>query len=689
MKAVKNRLGLWGLVLLLLVLCGAGRLGAQEDTAGFFRDMPPVAWTKLSPNLWRIEDATVAYLIRSGDKALMINIGAGRALQDLSPAGVEKIDGVIATHHLRTVTQGLPAAAAAGAWIGAPAKEALLFTDAVRFWSEIPLRNVYHFKPDLMTLTTNVPVAKNLDGGDTLTWENIEFKVLDTPGATAGAISLVAEIDGRKVAFTGDLIVNDGQIPNYWNMQYSYGDGGLPGLRATRKSVDRVLGQKPLWLLPARGPVIEDPPRAAAALGQRIAVVEKLFGPAKMSGKMISTDDHPLPHLYWHKSSYLLTAEDGHAVLIGFSGLDLADWAGPQWLDDLLHHGAFKTIDAIFILNHQDVHLGGVQSLVTTYGCPVYTSSEVIQGLCQAGPDPFLFFRPGLHQGQFKPHIVGTNGDPKSTMEWRGYQFKFLALGGHSYHQMGLFTIIDGARVMFTGQTVRPTNPLTGYFVPWSGLEIPHYTYADAARRIKELLPNKLAAAEDGLLAVDEKILDDFETWAKALEPTLTPLLGSRTYHEGVDPTARYNIYPFMINLRAPNLQRTTVSVRNAIKGALNVQYRFILPSGWLLLAPDQEDRNLFVDAQGTIKANRKGITAWIEPIRLVSPSELPNGRTVIPIEVIDDGHYLGQIMQLIVDQGYVGPEPWTPASGLSPYEYNLKRYKVWKWLPKRKLLAN
>ncbi|HPM78002.1 MAG TPA: hypothetical protein PK961_12990, partial [bacterium] len=588
------------------------------------------------------------------------------------------------THHLRPATQGLPAAIAHGAWIAAPAGEAKLLAEADRFWNEAPLRNMYIFKPSRVTPATPVNIAKELKGGRKLTWEGINFEIIDTPGPTAGAVSLVATIDGRRVAFTGELIVNDGQLPNYWNMQYTYGDYGKPGLRATQRSLHRVRKEDPDVLLPSRGPAIDNPEEAIAAFDERADKVLELFDAKPLSGSLFANNDHPLPHLYWSKGSYLLTGQDGNAILIGQSGIDVDGYGGPEWLNRLRKNGVFNNIDAVFLLSYQDDHIAGAQAVATTFGCPIYTSVQVMQGLRSMGPDPFANFLAQQYEGRVRVNIVETGSGVKSMMKWDNYLLRFLPFGGHSFHQMGLFTVIDGEKVMFTGDSVRAADPLSGDFNCYNALEAPGYTYLDAAQWLEKLRPDKAATMRDGVLDLTPASIAQYRKWAAAIEPTLLPLLASRTYREGLAPDACHAIVPFQMTLRPPNQQRIKIIARNAKKGPLNAQYRFVLPPGWQLLTRSKTDRNVFVESSDIIRARAKSLTLWTEDVRLAPPENLPPGRTVIPIDVVDDGLYLGQIMHLIVDHGHQPPLAWTPASGMTPYEYAKKKHGLWDWLPGR-----
>lgn len=71
---------------------------------------------------------------------------------------------------------------------------------------------LYYVRNDFFSLTSNVPVAAVLRGSDTFEWKQHKLFIQPSPGHTPGCITRVTEVDGRKVAFTGDLIYSPGKV---------------------------------------------------------------------------------------------------------------------------------------------------------------------------------------------------------------------------------------------------------------------------------------------------------------------------------------------------------------------------------------------------------------------------------------------------------------------------------------------
>src|SRR5206468_4905049 len=109
-------------------------------------------------------------------------------------------------HHHRDQAQGDHLAVERRIPIAVPAHERYLFEDVERFWQNRRIFELYQVRNDFFSLTQNIPVAASLRDYDTFRWRGHEFFVQPTPGHTIGSISLVGNVDGRSVAFSGDLM---------------------------------------------------------------------------------------------------------------------------------------------------------------------------------------------------------------------------------------------------------------------------------------------------------------------------------------------------------------------------------------------------------------------------------------------------------------------------------------------------
>src|SRR4029434_3750643 len=97
--------------------------------------------TKLSENLYCLEDTCNVYLVRNGARAILIAFASGMILDHLPKLGVTRVDWILHTHHHRDQCQGDHLAVERKIPIAVPAYEHHLFADVENFWRN---RRVYH-----------------------------------------------------------------------------------------------------------------------------------------------------------------------------------------------------------------------------------------------------------------------------------------------------------------------------------------------------------------------------------------------------------------------------------------------------------------------------------------------------------------------------------------------------------------
>ena len=69
-------------------------------------------------------------------------------------------------------------------------------------------------------------------------WQGLDLQVVPTPGPTDGSVSYVTEVDGKKLAFTGDLIFGPGQLWNFYMLQKRFpGCEAITGVSAGRRRI--------------------------------------------------------------------------------------------------------------------------------------------------------------------------------------------------------------------------------------------------------------------------------------------------------------------------------------------------------------------------------------------------------------------------------------------------------------------
>ena len=212
---------------------GVGLLASQAASVSVAQERPPAAQslvrfvpreglTQVSPSLYVLRDTCNVYVLKNGEHALLIDFGSGHVLKLLGQIGVTKVDGILHTHHHRDQCQGDEIAVAERIPIHVPENERPLFEDAENFCANRRVFDLYIVRNDFFTITHNIPVAGVLRDYQNFRWGPFEFLVYPTPGHTLGSLSLIGMVDGKKIAFTGDLIHSPGKVVTLYDMQSYY-----------------------------------------------------------------------------------------------------------------------------------------------------------------------------------------------------------------------------------------------------------------------------------------------------------------------------------------------------------------------------------------------------------------------------------------------------------------------------------
>jgi glyoxylase-like metal-dependent hydrolase (beta-lactamase superfamily II) len=280
---------------------------------------------KISENLYLFEDTCNVYVIRSGQDAVLIDFGSGDVLLHLDEIGVERVTDVLMTHHHRDQCQGLHRAVEKGIRIWVPHTEQDLFQNVDTHWQAREVYNNYNMRQDRFSLLNSVPIDGTLQDYEVRLFGDYELTVVPTPGHTTGSITLLAEIDGVRIAFTGDLIAAPGKVWSMSATQWTY--NGAEGVAGSIPSLLDLKDRQPDILLPSHGEPIREPIRAIDLLVERFWQLLQLRG---QNLRLFELRDQPYepitPHLLKHRAcmanSYVLLSDSGKALFIDF-GYDL------------------------------------------------------------------------------------------------------------------------------------------------------------------------------------------------------------------------------------------------------------------------------------------------------------------------------------------------------------------------------
>ena len=623
---------------------------ATTDThSSAYRDSgfaPKSAPRKISDNLFAFEDTCNVYVVRDGANCVLIDFGSGKVLDHLRDLGISKVDYVLHTHHHRDQCQGDRKAIARSIPIAVPAHEKHLFADAENFWRNRRVYELYYVRNDFNTVSQNIPVARELADYSTFRWRNTDFFVLPTPGHTLGSITLLATIDGKRAAFSGDLMYAPGKIQTLYDTQVNY--GGSEGIDLGAYSLMHLREQKPELLCPSHGDPIPDPNEAIELTIRRLADYYRFqAGEPSIENRPYAVSPHLIANYQTTSSFYAIVSGSGKAMFIDYGSASNTHFSNferatpvddrirfvEHTIPDLKRSFGVKSIDVAMPSHMHDDHMNGFPHLIRHYGTKVWCY-ENMQDIfenprghnlgCILG-EPFKVSRTFRHGEKFR---------------WEEFEFEITHSPGHTEYQMALFTTIDGNRVAFTGDAffspARSDGALRHNLIFRNHVE--NDSHLKSIRNLIDHQPNLIAPGHGKPYPVDRSILEKTHARLGTQQQFFFDLLPAGETDFGLDPSW-LSIYPYQIVLKPGESQRVEIRVRNYKPEPMKIEVALVAPAAWII---EPAGLKLEVPARG--KASQP-----VE-IRIPRSWQPPCPRFAITADVMRDGKYVGQITEAVAE---------------------------------------
>ncbi len=624
----------------------AGPLAAGEvpEQTAFQPNARP---EKLSDNLFLLEDTCNVYLIRQGDRGLLIDFGSGKMLDFLSDLGVSGIDWILHTHHHRDQAQGDGRAVAQRIPIAAPEHERQFFEGAENFWRNRRVFELYDMRNDFFSLTKNVPVAAALRDYETFRWRDAEFFVQPTPGHTPGSITLLTTVDRRKVAFSGDLLHSPGKVQTLYDLQYYYGEH--EGVDLSIYSLTELSKLKPELLCPSHGRPVADPLPGMAELIDKLRDWHHFWynHPPTSDLQPIAITPHLIANAETTSSFYAIISDSGKALFVDYGS---ASWTFFQVftryvdtfdrmrfvehsIEKLRARHGMKSIDVAMPSHTHDDHLNGFPHLVRRYGTKIWCYQNMVDILQKPR---------GLNVGCIlgEPIKVDRSFGNKESFKWEEFEFTVVHSPGHTNYQMAMFATIDNARVAFTGDAFfnDPGNPDSLRHNLIYRNQVKSGDHRQSIRNILDFEPNIIAPGHGRPFLINRETALNFEQRAQKQDAFFRALIADEDSDMGIDPSW-ISIYPYQIMALPGQTARIEIRVRNHRPRKTRIQAALVLPDGWRG-APSRI--SLTVDAKSEAKTEAT--------ISIPAQWSSPLPRVALALDVMADGKYLGQIAEAVVD---------------------------------------
>jgi len=628
----------------------AAEASAAEESS--VRFAPHEGLMRISSNLYLLRDTCNVYVLKNNDRALLIDFGSGHVLKLLGQIGVTQVEGILHTHHHRDQCQGDGRAVAQHIPIHVPAHERHLFEDAENFWRNRRVFHLYYVRNDFFTLTRNVPVAGVLRDYETFRWGPYEFLIFPTPGHTLGAISLVGQVDGKKVAFSGDVIHSPGKVVNLYELQYQY--GSTDGVDFAIFSLDKLREFGPELVCPSHGEPLPAPAVGMTELMGKLRGWYEAYSP----GASLTVENKPFavtPHLVCaHQATstfYALISDSGKALFLDYGSasnnffftLNAATAVKDRMrfvehtIPELKARYGLKSVDIVMPSHMHDDHLNGFPYLVRHYGPKVWCYENMVDVLQNPR---------GYNLGCIlaEPIKVDRSFRHGETFKWEEFEFTVCHSPGHTEYQMAMFANIDGARVAFTGDAFFPSNIFGGPPVPqlrhnlifrnW----VENDSHVKSIRTILEHQPTLVAPGHGKPFLSNKEDLEDLQQRLEKQQQYFFDVIADPDCNFGLNPTW-VRLYPYQLLAKASAASPLELRVRNYRKKPMHLEAGLVLPPGWKA-TPETVSVDVPADGEG------KG------GFMLTIPAgwERSRPRVALAADVMADGQYLGQIAEGVVD---------------------------------------
>ncbi|MHB1034389.1 MAG: MBL fold metallo-hydrolase [Pirellulales bacterium] len=621
-------------------------MGRPVPAASAPADTKPITTETIGSDWTVIHGAVNGALLRRGGKTLAVY---GDPRQE-PPAA----DMVLLTHHRRDVAWAARALVARGAKAVVPAAEADLFSQVAGFWSKFVQGRYHDYQQQTTKILAEVlPVNRTVRGGDTVTWEGVSFRVLDTPGYTRGAVSYLAKTGGKSIAFTGDLIQADGKLLDLYSLQDAFPEGKIGGyhgyaarLGALVDSLRKLAAEKPDVLVPARGPIIADPQAAIATLIGRIEAVyanylsidalrwyfgddhirakaRRILGPAARVEwmPMAETVEKRLPSwIVPVSNSRLIVSSDKSGFLVDCGNREIVELVKKRLAD-----GTLASVDGLFITHYHDDHTSQVPRLIEVLGggadrLKVYACGSLVDVL----EKPWAYRLPcGIPDAV---HVAGNLAD-RTTWRWKDFELTLYDFPGQTIHHNALLVKKDrGEKILFVGDSFTPSG-IDDYCLQNRNLLHPGTGFFRCLAMLKQMPPDCLLINQhvEPAFRFSPAQIERMENTLKKRVELLGDLVAWDDPNFGLDEGwARF--YPYGLEIAAGQTGKMALVITNHSPKEQTFRVRIHPPAGWTVreVAPGPV----------RIDPRQDGRVALI----VTAPSDRPGGPGIVTADVAWDG---------------------------------------------------
>ncbi|MFC5648849.1 MBL fold metallo-hydrolase [Paenibacillus solisilvae] len=547
---------------------------------------------KLTEHLFQHEDTCMVYVIKNGPEAILIDFGSGAILDDLRSIGVEQVTDILMTHHHRDQGQQLDKAIAAGARLWVPHHEQDLFSNVDLHWYGREIYNNYNVRQDKFSILEPVPIDGTLKDHSVHIFGGRTFTIVPTPGHTIGSVSIVTEVDGKRIAFTGDLIAAPGKVWSMSATQWTY--NGSDGVISTLLSVSDLRGMELHMLLPSHGEVMNNPASAFDPLISNLKQLLQLRNEYSIIEQILEPEYVEItPHLVWNNrsfaNSYALISESGKALIIdyGYPNFHQTFYAGTDRssrrpsirpIEQLKKRYNLTQIDVVMPTHYHDDHIAGFNLLRDVEG----TKTWVAESFADLLENPSDYDVPCIW---YDPIPVDRKLPLEVPIVWEEYEFRLYEQPGHTLYAVAIAFEVDGKRIVAIGDQQGDDGYLNNYVYK---NKFRSHDFILSAELYRKLNPDVIISGHWDPLQVTDDYLDKLARDGESLKKLHDALLPTETIDMGAEGFCGW-INPYQIEINGGETAEITVEVLNPLPSREKVIVQMIATAGLEFEAEEQQ----------------------------------------------------------------------------------------------------
>lgn len=424
-----------------------------------------------------------------------------------APSG--KPSALLLTHARRDLAEAARASLPNGARIFAPEQARELLENPSRHWEAWWKQRFDYYGQQVTRLPVYaLAITDPVREGTSFSLGNLSFRVLETPGYTREGLSYLTELDGKRVAFTGNLLMAGGRVSDLYSFQDQIREariGAYHGYAARFgpwiESLRKLAAEKPDLIIPSQGPLIRDP---AADIAQAIsraqavyanfvstnalhwyfgeermrAAFARVFGPDGVMESMPFCEHIDLPPWVRHSGTTNVLVSSTRKGFV----LDVGSPRSLEAVHQMLEDGTVASIDGIWVTHLHNDHTREVAAAQAAFGCPVYATELMAAPLRRPGD----FFMPGLTPNAVREVTALPDGH---TWTWEEFTFTARWFPGQMLTHGGLLVQKPGEDpVFFIGDSFSPSG-IDDYCLMNRNLLREDQGYQRCFRIVREELP--------------------------------------------------------------------------------------------------------------------------------------------------------------------------------------------------------